>query len=77
MGHQTLTRRLQALEVGLAAVAGKLIGVIELEPGQQPLDALAGVSAPGYYFLIDPNQSAWLGQVDVDGTRNLFAGGEA
>lgn len=67
----TLENRLRAIEKALGASDGRLAGVIDLLPGQAPIDALAGAGV-GFWFMSDAGtDEGFLGEVRRDGTREV------
>ena len=57
-----------AIEKSMSASDGKMCGVIELEINQTPLEELAGV---GYWLILDAGEKGYLGEVRLDGTREV------
>ena len=66
----SIRARLDAIEKALGASASKLAGVIELEINQAPLEGLAGAGV-GYWLILDAGERGYLGEVHLDGTREV------
>ena len=69
-----LEKRLRAIERYMGRAESKLSGVVDLLPGQTPIDALAG-AAVGLWMMFDPaTDEGFLGEVRRDGTREVHCG---
>jgi|GEM_PF-3592693 len=67
----SIRTRLKAIERAMGVSDSKLAGVIDLLPGQAPIDALAGAGV-GYWFISDVvTDEGFLGEVRRDGTREV------
>jgi len=71
----SIRTRLKAIERAMGVSDSKLAGVIDLLPGQTPLDALANAGV-GFWFMCDVKTSeGFLGEVRRDGTREVHSCG--
>jgi hypothetical protein len=66
----SIRARLRAIEKSMGASDGKMCGVIELEINQTPLEGLAGAGV-GYWLILDAGEKGYLGEVRLDGTREV------
>ena len=66
----SLRTRLEAIERAMGQTDSKLAGVIDLLPGQAPIDALAGAGV-GLWLILDECDGGCLGEVRRDGTREI------
>lgn len=72
----TIEQRLQALEAAHRINAGRFMGLLELEAGQRPIDALEGAK-PGLWFITDASLNAgFMGRVSQSGKRTIVFGGD-
>lgn len=66
-----LSNRLERLEKAMHSTDNGIAGVIELEPGQSPLDGLAGAGT-GMWFILDAGDEGSIGVVRRDGSKEII-----